>query len=115
MIRDRISRRLRALKEPAEVPDEPVQSDLLPWRHRIDEIDQMTLELLNERARCANVIGRLKKKVGLPVYVPQREEKVLEQVRKANEGPLPDTAVRNLFERIIDETRSLERKKYQDD
>ena len=31
------------------------------------------------------------------------------------EGPLPDAAVRRLFERVIDETRSLERQKYQDE
>lgn len=46
--------------------------------------------------------------------MPEREEEVLRNVLTANEGPLSNDAVRRLFERIIDETRSLERQKYQD-
>lgn len=84
-----------------------------PWRQRIDEIDRTVLRLLNERAHCANVIGSIKKKLGMPVYVPSREEEVLQNVCASNEGPLPEEAVRRLFERVIDETRSLERRIYQ--
>ncbi len=84
-----------------------------PWRRRIDEIDRTVLELLNERAVCANRIGAIKKKLGMPVYVPSREEQVLQNVSGSNAGPLPDESVRRLFERIIDETRSLERRVYQ--
>ena len=97
------------------IPDEPTEADLRPWRNRIDEIDQVLLHLTNERSRCANVIGHIKKKLALPVYVPRREEDVIHNVLTANLGPLPNAAVRRLFERIIDETRSLERQKYQDD
>ena len=61
------------------------------------------------------MIGSIKKSVGLPVYVPSRETAVIENVMTANRGPLPDTAVRRLFERIIDETRSLERHLYQEE
>jgi chorismate mutase len=34
---------------------------------------------------------------------------ILRNVVKANAGPLDDAAIRRLFERIIDEARSLER------
>ena len=98
-----------------EVPDEPTVADLKPWRERIDEIDRVILQLMNERSRSANVIGHIKKKLALPVYAPRREEEVIQNVLTANQGPLPDAAVRRLFERIIDETRSLERQKYQAD
>ncbi len=97
------------------IPDEPTQADLKPWRDRIDQIDQVILHLMNERSRCANVIGHIKKKLTLPVYAPRREEDVINNVLSANQGPLPNIAVRRLFERIIDEIRSLERQKYQDD
>lgn len=100
---------------PPEVPETPSPDDLRPWRDRIDGIDRAVLLLLNERSRCANVIGHVKKKLGLPVYVPSREDAVLDNVMQANPGPLPDVAVRRIFERIIDETRSLERQKYQDE
>lgn len=100
--------------EAPEPPEHPTEADLRPWRERIDVIDRALLHLLNERVRCAHAIGAIKKQVGLPVYVPSREEEVLRNVIGANTGPLPDAAVRRLFERVIDETRSLERKTFQD-
>ena len=100
--------------DPPAIPDDPSEGDLKPWRDRIDTIDVAVLNLLNERSRCANMIGNIKKRVGLPVYVPSRETEVIDNVMSANRGPLPDTAVRRLFERIIDETRSLERHLYQE-
>lgn len=96
-----------------DVPQAPTESDLDPWRERIDTIDRAILNLLNERSRSANMIGKIKKLIGQPVYVPSREAEVIENVMSANKGPLPNTAVRRLFERIIDETRSLERHLYQ--
>ena len=90
------------------------EQGLSVWRRRIDAIDRTLVALLNERSRCANEIGHIKKHLGLPVYVPSREEEVIAQTMRNNPGPLPDIAVRHIFERIIDETRSLERRKYQD-
>jgi len=84
-------------------------NDLDGWRKRIDEIDRQLVKLLNERSQCALEIGHLKKAMNLPVWQPQREAEILRNVVKANEGPLDDAAVRHLFERIIDEARSLER------
>lgn len=97
-----------------EVPEHPVPEDMAPWRDRIDVLDKAMLQIMNERVKCANVIGAIKKKLGLPVYVPSREEEVIRNVLAGNGGPLSDAAVRRLFERVIDETRSLERHKYQD-
>ncbi len=82
---------------------------LAPLRDRIDAIDRQVVALLNERAACAAEIGRIKHDAGLPVYAPRREEAVQQNAAGANAGPLPPEAVRRLFERIIDETRSLER------
>lgn len=79
------------------------------WRRRIDEIDRKLVELLNERSRCAMEIGRLKQEAKLPLYQPDREREVLTNAETINRGPLPDTAIRRLFERILDEARSVER------
>lgn len=83
--------------------------DLADWRKRIDGIDGQILQLLNDRARCALEIGHFKKERGLPAWAPEREAEILRNVVTANLGPLDDAAVRRLFERIIDEARSLER------
>jgi chorismate mutase len=79
------------------------------WRRRIDAIDAQIRGLLNSRSACAVEIGRIKRRLGLPVYSPEREAAVLEQVVRENPGPLESTAVRRVFERIIDESRRLER------
>ena len=79
------------------------------WRRRINEIDKKLVDLLNERARCAIEIGHIKKAEHQPLYQPERERDVLENVERANGGPLSHAAIRRLFERIIDEARSIER------
>jgi chorismate mutase-like protein len=84
-------------------------SDIAGWRRRIDELDRKLVELLNERSRCALEIGRLKRTAQLPLYQPDREREVLENAERANSGPLSDRAIRRLFERILDEARSVER------
>lgn len=84
-------------------------SNIDDWRRRIDEIDRKLVELLNERSRCAIEIGRLKQQAHEPLYQPEREREVLENAERASAGPLSGRAVRRLFERILDEARSVER------
>lgn len=84
-------------------------------RDEIDRIDQEIVRLLSERAERVRVIGDAKHRMGVPVYQPDREEKVFEKVISANNGPLDDGAIRRLFERIIDEARRLERLSYRND
>ena len=86
-----------------------MSSDFDGWRKKIDEIDLRLLELLNERSRYAREIGKIKKKKNLPAWSPEREVTIHKQLAAANQGPLDNAAVRRLFERIIDEARSLER------
>ena len=78
-------------------------------RRIINVIDLQLVELLNERSRCAMEIGHIKQEAGLPLYQPEREKDVLANAEKNNRGPLPDKAIRSLFERILDEARSVER------
>jgi chorismate mutase len=79
------------------------------WRRRIDMIDEQLMRLLNSRSACAVEVGRIKRALGLPIYSPDREARILERVMRENPGPLEPTAVRRVFERIIDEARRLER------
>ena len=91
-------------------------SDLDDLRKNIDRVDEVLVRLLNERARCACEIGRLKKELGVEIYQPDREKQVLDHVRGvAAEGPLGPEAIARLFERIIDEARRLERRLVHED
>lgn len=83
--------------------------DIDDWRIEIDRIDELLVDLLNQRSRCAIEIGRVKRALGMPVYSPSREKEVIEHVTRFNGGPLDPDAVRRLFERIIDESRRIER------
>ncbi len=78
-------------------------------RKKIDGLDHQLVELLNQRARLVEEVGRVKKKMGLDVYAPEREKEILKLAIGQNGGPLSNSAVRRLFERILDESRSLER------
>ena len=78
-------------------------------RIRIDELDRQLVELLSERARAAQMIGRMKAATSLPVYEPDRERIVYANVRAVNKGPLPDIELTHIYERIIDVMRALQR------
>jgi chorismate mutase-like protein len=78
-------------------------------RKQIDSIDDRILALLNERARAVVELGRIKRAAGLKLYDPDREQSIFGRLTQSNSGPLPEEAVRRLFERVIDESRRLER------
>ncbi len=78
-------------------------------RDAIDRVDEVMVRLLNQRAKYAIEIGEIKGILGLPVYAPEREKEVLHHVEQTCEGPLDRQSVRRLFERIIDESRRVER------
>ena len=79
------------------------------WRDEIDKLDEQLVKLLNARSQCAIELGRIKRDLGLAIYSPDREREVIAHVTGINPGPLDRTAVRRLFERIIDESRRIER------
>jgi chorismate mutase-like protein len=83
--------------------------DIAEWRVKIDEIDRQIVALLSERAEAAKAIGKLKRSTSLPVYEPNRERVIFENVRAANKGPLPDIELTHVYERIIDVMRALQK------
>jgi chorismate mutase len=84
------------------------------FRVCIDEIDRRIVELINERTRVVEEIGRVKRQAQLPVYEPKREEQVYANIIGSNQGPITEDAVRRIFERIIDEMRMIQRQKIVD-
>ena len=85
------------------------ESELTRLRDAIDRVDEVLVKLLNQRARYAIEIGEIKGVLSLPIYVPEREKEVLAHAESTSGGPLDPAAVRRLFERIIDESRRVER------
>ena len=83
--------------------------DIADWRKKIDELDGRLVELLSERARAAQEIGRLKRDTNMPIYEPDREGIVFANVQKMNQGPLPGRDLVRIFERIIDVMRNIQK------
>lgn len=88
---------------------EEAMAILRKYRDQIDSIDLELLDLLNRRTRVVEEIGQVKEAVHLPIYEPKREEDVFRNVVEHNQGPLAADALKRIFERIIDEMRSLQR------
>jgi chorismate mutase-like protein len=85
------------------------RAQLDEYRVLIDDVDRRLVALLNERTRVVENIGRVKREAQLPVYEPKREDQVFANITGANQGPLTPEAVKRIFERIIDEMRSIQR------
>lgn len=83
--------------------------DIADWRKKIDELDRRLVELLSERAQAAHEIGKLKKNADMPIYEPERERGVFENVRKLNKGPLPDRELLRIYERVMDVMRQIQK------
>ena len=85
------------------------EHELTRLREAIDRVDEVLVRLLNQRARYAIEIGEVKGILGAPIYAPEREKEVLHHIETTSEGPLAPEAMRRLFERVIDESRRIER------
>lgn len=93
----------------SDMSHEAAWKALTECRDRIDVLDRQILELLNQRTRIVQEIGRIKQKLALPIYEPRREDEVFRNVTEDNTGPLTADGVRRVFERIIDEMRNVQR------
>ncbi|MDX6530962.1 MAG: chorismate mutase / prephenate dehydratase [Blastocatellia bacterium] len=78
------------------------------WRSRINELDGELLRLLNERARIALKVGESKKEAGVALCDHTREREVVERMCEANEGPLDERAIVELYRAIIHESRRIQ-------
>jgi chorismate mutase len=83
--------------------------DIEDWRKKIDEIDRKLVDILNQRAQAAQEIGRLKRRTSIPIYEPDRERIVLTQVQEQNQGPLQHRHLIQIYERIMDVMRNIQK------
>lgn len=83
---------------------------LLPLRERIDSIDEELLNLLNERARIAQEVGKIKEEFDVDdnVLKPEREAQILRRLKNLNQGPFTTNAINAVWGEIISTCRGLE-------
>ncbi len=83
--------------------------EIADWRTKIDELDEQIVALLSERAAAAVAIGQLKRSSSAPIYEPNREQAVFEHVRGINPGPLTAAQLQDIYDRVMDVMRALQR------
>ncbi len=85
------------------------KKDINKIREQIDELDLKLLYLLNQRAELVVDLATIKHADGKKLFDPSREKDIFVRITEKNPGPLAPDAVVRLFERIIDESRRIER------
>lgn len=75
--------------------------ELEALRKKIDEIDARVVKLLNERAESVLEIRKMKTDLGIPRHDPSREADIMAKLAAANEGPLPNDAIKRIYEHVL--------------
>jgi chorismate mutase / prephenate dehydratase len=77
-------------------------------RQQIDHTDIELLELLGRRADLVHEVGQIKKREGLQIYAPEREEALLRRLTTLNQSRLPEQAIRAIYREIMSAALALE-------
>ncbi len=78
-------------------------------RDEVDIIDKQVVKLVSKRTLMSVMIGRIKRSLKLPTYNPEREKEIAERIGSYVEEPLSKEALLRIYERIIDESRAIQR------
>ncbi|MDY0003658.1 MAG: bifunctional 3-deoxy-7-phosphoheptulonate synthase/chorismate mutase [Polyangia bacterium] len=70
-------------------------------RHQITAINHEILVLLNRRAEIGLKVSEYKERNAIELFIPSREQEMLDGLVEANAGPFPDEVVRELFREIF--------------
>ena len=97
------------MSEKSNAANRNLDSRLQTLRQRIDTLDKQLIQLLNDRAEVVVQIGEIKRDDNVPVYSPERERSVLQQVREWNKGPLPDSCVEAIWRELMSGSFALEK------
>lgn len=77
-------------------------------RQHIDAIDTDIVRLLAERAELVHEVGNYKRRNGLEIYAPEREEALLQRLLAKNAGRLPERSLRAIYREIMSAALALE-------
>ena len=79
-------------------------------RDEIDSIDDSLAELLNYRAIKYDILSTLKQQLDLNKYSPKREKAIIERIGNSSKSNLSSKDLMQIFERIIDVSRAIQKK-----
>ena len=97
------------IDNPASVGEKEAVLLLEELRNEVNDIDADITRLLIRRIKISLYISKVKRHLGLPSYSPEREEKILMNVLSLAPDDLSRRVIRNIYERIIDESRGVQK------
>ncbi|QGJ69389.1 Chorismate mutase I / Prephenate dehydratase [Planctomycetales bacterium 10988] len=99
-------------ENPSQATNIEVSSDssLAELRCQIDELDRKLVQLVNDRAKLAVQIGKIKGERGQTIYAPEREDQVIQQALENSTGPLPKDCLQAIFRELMSGSRALQKK-----
>lgn len=77
-------------------------------RTQLNAVNDEMLDLLLKRGRIVEEIGKIKQKAGLPPYDPEREEKMLMNIKQKDSAPYQPTHVQRIFKTIFDASKEIQ-------
>lgn len=80
-------------------------------REEVDIIDSEIVKFLTKRINVSVEIGSIKKTIGLDTYDPRREYEIDDNINKLSEDPFVRKSLKRIYERIIDESRAVQRER----
>lgn len=89
--------------------EEQLKDKLNEYRSLIDEIDDELKKSLSARVELIEAVAEIKRILGSSTFDAKREEEIFNRISQNLEGNKLHY-IQNVFERIIDESRSLQRK-----
>src|SRR5690242_13569388 len=94
--------------ERSAASDDVPTGDLAALRDELDGIDREIMAAINRRGAVAKRISSIKNADGQVAYDPEREQAILQNAVKNNDGPLSDNAIRAVFRELISGTRAVQ-------
>src|SRR5271156_5519032 len=77
-------------------------------RGQVDRIDLKMLQLLQQRTKLSGQIGKMKRRHGAVIYVPEREREVVARLVRLSKGRPSARAVAALYREILSSSRAAQ-------
>lgn len=84
---------------------------LIGLRDEVDEVDEEIVRLLLKRIEISLKIGTIKKGMGLDAYDAKREKEIDANIQKFSKNPQLKNTLKRIYERIIDESRAIQKER----
>jgi len=77
-------------------------------RQQVDRIDLKMLQLLQQRIKLSGQIGKMKRRHGAVIYVPERERELVARLSRVSKGQPSQRAVAAIYREVLSSSRAAQ-------